>query len=57
MPTAYVEKIAKQHNVSVKDVETLWDKAKDAVSDEHKDDYAIIVSIFKKMVKKHYDSS
>jgi hypothetical protein len=54
MPTPYIEKVAQKYGKPVDDVERIWDKAKSAVGDEHKDDYALITHIFQKMVKSEY---
>jgi len=51
MPTAYIKKLAKKGFGSVKELEKKWEKAKKIASEEgHKDDYAYIMGIFKRML-------
>lgn len=51
MPTAYVKKIAKKHNMSVSKAENKWEEAKEkAEEQDHKEDYGYITSIFKSMM-------
>jgi hypothetical protein len=54
MPTPYIKKVADIYNKPIEDVERLWDKAKESVGDENKEDYALITHIFHKIVKSHY---
>lgn len=50
MPTPYVKKIAKDTGKSVAELERLWDRAKEeAAKAGHKNDYAYIMGIFKRM--------
>jgi hypothetical protein len=52
MPTGYVTKLAKEHNLSVDEAERRWSKAKGiAGKDGKSEDYAYITGIFKKMMK------
>lgn len=54
MPTAYIEKLAKEGKGSVAELEKKWDKAKAAAKKEGKDDnFAYITSIFQKIVNAH----
>jgi hypothetical protein len=54
MPTPYVKKLAKKHNVSTKKAEGKWAKAKkSALKQGHKDDFGYVTSIFKKMMHEH----
>ena len=50
MPTAYIKKMAKKHNMSVEKSDRLWQKATAIVKAQGKDDYALITSIYKKML-------
>ncbi len=52
MSNTYIEKLAKEHDMSIKDVEVLWDKAK-VLSGKagHPKEYDYITGIFKKMMK------
>jgi hypothetical protein len=51
MPTPYIEKLAKEHNLPVDKVESYWEKAKVLAGKAgHKEDYAYITGIVKKMV-------
>lgn len=46
-----VKALAKKHNKTVDEVEGLWKKAKKSASDSgHKEDYAYITGILKKML-------
>ena len=58
MPTAYVEKLAKEHHMSVEEAEGVWEQAKTSVEKKDgKEQWPIIMSVFKKMMhdraKKH----
>ena len=56
MTLSYIEKLAKEHNLTVDKVESYWNKAKVlAVEAGHKEDYAYITGIVKKMVKESED--
>ena len=48
MPLPYVEKLAKEHHMSVKEAEAVWEKAKKAAGKDAS--YAKITYIFKKMM-------
>lgn len=51
MPTGYVAKIAKKHNVSVSSAETKWNKAKRLAANQgHEQDYDYVTGIFKKLM-------
>ena len=51
MPTAYVQKLAKKHNVSIKKSEKEWNKAKKRATKEGKgENFAYITSIYKKIM-------
>lgn len=51
MPTAYIEKLAKQGKGSVAELEKKWDEAKSAAAKEGKsDNYGYITSIFQSKV-------
>lgn len=50
MPTAYIKKMAKKHHISVDKSEEYWEKAKKLAQKEHPDDFAIITTIYKKML-------
>lgn len=50
MPTAYITKMAKKHNISIEKSDEIWKKATKVVHDEGKDDYALITTIYKKML-------
>lgn len=50
MPTAYVKKVASKHGTTVEKTEGKWKAAKKAAAKEgHKDNYAYVTGIFKKM--------
>ena len=55
MPNSVVKSFARKHNLSVKEVEESWLKAKTAASDtldpSSPDFYALVVGILKKMLK------
>ena len=52
MPNNYIQSLSKKHNVSVDQLEKIWDDSKKAAEKEgHKDDYDYITAIFKKMIK------
>ena len=56
MPTPYIEKLAKEHNLPIDKVEDYWNKAKVlAGKSGHPEDYAYITGIVKKMVKESDD--
>jgi len=51
MPSAYVNKLAKKHHVSIDKAEDMWSKAKASAKKQGKaDDYAYITGIFKQMI-------
>lgn len=51
MPTAYIEKLAKEGKGSVQELEKKWEDAKAAASEEGKsDNYGYITSIFQNMI-------
>lgn len=51
MPTSYVEKMAKKHNMTVQQAEEKWSEAKKAAEKQGQgDNYAYITTIFKSMV-------
>ena len=52
MPTPYLEKVAKEKGIPIKEAERLWEKAKkQAEADGHAEDYEYITAIFKEMIK------
>jgi hypothetical protein len=56
MPTAYIEKLAKEGKGSKSELEKKWAKAKAiAASEGQGDNYAFIVGIFKKMIKEEQE--
>jgi spore coat polysaccharide biosynthesis protein SpsF (cytidylyltransferase family) len=50
MPTAYIKKMAKKHRISVEKSDRLWQKATAIVKKQGKSDYALITSIYQKML-------
>lgn len=48
MPLPYVEKLAKEHHMTVKEAEAVWAKAKKAAGPDAS--FAVITTIFKKMM-------
>ena len=51
MPTAYVQKIAKEKGLNIDSLEKKWKKAKSVASDEgHEEEYDYIMGIFKRMI-------
>ena len=59
MPNAMIKSFSKKTGKSVKDIEKLWDQAKEIVKNEYKGKvkpdtpqfYALVVSILKKQLK------
>lgn len=52
MPAAIVEKVAKELDVPVSEIEAIWDKAKEAAKEsEQEENYAYIMRIFQTMIK------
>lgn len=53
MPNNIINYVAVKTNRKVKEIEDLWDKAKDIAKEEYdKEDYDIIMGIFKKSLGK-----
>ncbi len=51
MPTAYVEKLAKEHHMSLSEAESKWKEAEKKAREEGREkNYAYITSIFKSMM-------
>ena len=51
MPTAYIQKLAKEHNMSSTTAENRWKNAKKAaIKQGHSNDFGYITSIFKNMM-------
>lgn len=52
MPTEYVKKLAKEHNMSLEEAEKKWEEAKKKASEEgtSHDYYAYVTTIFKSMM-------
>jgi len=51
MPTPYVRKMAKKHHKTTAEVEKMWDDAKRSAEHAgHKDDYAYVTGVLKKML-------
>lgn len=51
MPSAYVEKLASEHGVSVSEAEKKWDAAKKAAREQGMGErYGYVTNIFKKMM-------
>lgn len=51
MPTTYIKKMAKKHNISVEKSDEIWAKANKVVKDEGKEgNYALVTTIYKKML-------
>ncbi len=58
MPTPYVEKLAKKHNMSIGDAETKWSEAKKlAEKEDQGNNYAYITQIFKNLMGEKTASS
>ena len=51
MPTAYVQKLAKEYHVSVEEAESVWEAAKENVGlKEGKPQWPLIMMVFKRMM-------
>ncbi len=55
MPLPYLEKISVKQNIPLKTLEGYWERAKSSSDDP--ENYAIITTIFKKILKKHSPKS
>lgn len=56
MPTPFVKKMAKKHNMSVSKSEKLWGKAKAAAKKQKQDNnFAMITSIYKNMLGESFE--
>lgn len=52
MPNALIKNIATELNVPIKEIEDVWDKAKEAAAEQEQgENYAYIMRIFQTMIK------
>ena len=52
MPAAIVEKVAKELDVPVSEIEKVWDNAKEAAKEQDQEEnYAYVMRIFQNMIK------
>lgn len=58
MPIPYLKKISNKYNISIKDLEKIWDKAKSLAKDQDREnDYDYITGIFKKIFNGKYNKN
>ena len=51
MPANLIKAISKECKISTKQLEKIWDEAKEHAGEKYKNNYGYITSIFKKMLK------
>ena len=53
MPTNYIKSLSEKHKIGIKQLETLWEIAKN--SSKNKNNFGLITNIFKNMINKKFN--